>query len=276
MTHRTVPHPFAAFHQQLQANLTRARNLGDSPAQALARASAAAHARNDQAELQRLADRFSRLVEAGDPEAAAMYREHQTGALGDDPLAEGACDWPDALAEPGRVLTVPPNAPVLGWRMWAVHDDRLVAPFLTEKWGLGPDTPGVTWQPARNTATTRWCNQHRPPRSGPTHTKTGKGRNHRPQPAHPTGSCRCGIRIVQSLTVLHAFADHMVPTLGVPAAYAQVAVWGRVASFAPEDDWTHTARAQHARIVSDLHVHSDYQHVSDRLGQRYGRQTRDW
>jgi|SRR5680860_193742 len=52
---------------------------------------------------------FQRLLAAGDPEAVALYRQHQERSLGPDPLAEGACAWPEELAKPGVVLVVPPG-----------------------------------------------------------------------------------------------------------------------------------------------------------------------
>ncbi len=59
---------------------------------------------------------------------------------------------------------------------------------------------------------------------------------------------------MQSLTVLQAFADNQRPRIGPPAAVAQVEVFGRAAGYAPDDDWCHTLRAEHARIVGALHV----------------------
>ncbi len=59
---------------------------------------------------------------------------------------------------------------------------------------------------------------------------------------------------MQSLTVLRAFAKHQRPRIGPPAAVAQVEVFGRVAGYAPDDDWQYTLRAEHARIIGPLYL----------------------
>lgn len=93
--------------------------------------------------MERVSKRFQQLLAAGDPDAVALYREHQAASLGSDPLAEDACEWPAELSEPGTVLDVPADAPILGWRMWAVHGSYLAAPFVTAAWNVGHKTPGV-------------------------------------------------------------------------------------------------------------------------------------
>src|SRR5680860_1375887 len=94
---------------------------------------------------------FQRLLTAGDPEAVALYRQHQERSLGPDPLAEGACDWPPELAEPGTVLDVPREVPLYGWRMWRVSGSRLVAPVLTRDSPFSRacelKAPGMEWRP---------------------------------------------------------------------------------------------------------------------------------
>lgn len=240
----TMPDPFANFRE--------------SPMQRLGRLSSQAEARGDQKRLQELADEFVQLLLAGDPEAQAVYRQHQNDALGEDPLAEGAFEWPDELGEPGNVITVPESEPLHGWRMWAIDGSTLVAPFLTAKWQLDKDHSGVAWRHGVNTTTDLWCSQD--------HGRAPTGRK----------GCLCGIRATQSKTVLDVFAAHMMPTLGQPAAYAEVEFWGVTAAYADIDDWRYTARAEHARIVSDLHVFSDYQPISDDLGKRYGVDVVDW
>ena len=196
---------------------------------------------------------FQRLLAAGDPVAARIYRQHQTDALGPEPLAEGACEWPAALAKPGTVLDVPREDPILGWRMWRVSGSRLVAPFLTRDSPFSEahdlKAPGMEWRAGVNKVSTKRC-----PQAG----------------AHPRGDCRCGIRGMRSRTILDRFAEEMADRLGPPGAVAQVAVWGRVAAYAPDDDWRHTLRAQYARIVSPLELAAAHEHQRRALERRYG------
>lgn len=212
------------------------------------------------AELLRLKDEFHHHLAADDPEAVAMFEEVQREAIGPDPMAEGACDWPDELAvRRGPVLEVPLSAPLYGWRMWHVDGDRLTAPFLAGKWRLDRKAPGVEWARGVNKTTAKHCRGNRPPKKG-----------QRPA-VHPTARCRCGIRVVQSLTVLRAFAEETgYWTSGVPAAIARVSFWGRVAPWAPDDDWRFTARAQHVAIVGDLTLPPDLEHLRPGLVRRYG------
>ncbi len=59
----------------------------------------------------------------------------------------------------------------------------------------------------------------------------------------------CGVCGVQSLSVLKGFAENQRPWIGPSAAVAQVEVFGRVAGYAPDDDWQYTLRAEQARII---------------------------
>lgn len=196
---------------------------------------------------------FQRLLTAGDSEAVAIYREWQDRALGADPLAEGACEWPAELAEPGTVLDVPAEAPLRGWRMWRVSGSRLVAPFLTRDSPFNVaqrlKAPGMEWRPGLNKTANAQC------------AMAG---------AHPRRDCRCGIRAVQSRTVLARFAEEMRERLGPPEAVAQVAVWGRVAAFSPDDDWRHTLRAQYARIDGPLELAPEHAQDQADLARHYG------
>ncbi len=151
-------------------------------------------------------------------------------------LAVGGCEWPDTLTS-GQVLHVAETEPLRGWRMWSVaqtpRGPRLVAPYLTAVYRADPATPGVSWAPGTNTNSTYGCL-----RKGPA--------------PHPRGNCRCGLRAVQSLSVLRGFEANQRNRIGRPAAVAQVEVFGRVAGYAPDDDWCHTLRAEKARIVGAL------------------------
>ncbi len=188
------------------------------------------------------------------PLTRELYQLLQTSYVGPDPLAVGTCEWPDALTS-GQVIHVAESEPLLGWRMWSVAETRdgprLVAPFLTAVYSADPDTPGVSWRPGVNFNST----YGRPRRKGPA--------------LHPRGNCRCGIRAVQSLSVLKGFAENQRPRIGRPAAVAQVEVFGRVADYAPDDDWCHTLRAEQARIVGALHVRPGV--AADDLSEHYAR-----
>ncbi len=186
------------------------------------------------------------------PLARSVYQALQARYVGPDPLAVGGCEWPETLTS-GQVLHVAESEPLLGWRMWLVaqtqRGPRLIAPFLTAVYGAHPSTPGVSWAPGTNTNSTYGCQ-----RKGPA--------------PHPRGNCRCGIRAVQSLSVLRGFVANQRARIGRPAAVAQVEVFGRVAGYAPDDDWSHTLRAEQARIVGALHVRPGV--AGDDLSERYG------
>jgi hypothetical protein len=66
------------------------------------------------------------------------------------------------------------------------------------------------------------------------------------------------------------FAEQMEERLGAPGAIAQVAVWGRVASYRADDDWRHTLRAQYAQITGPLYLHTDHADLAEALAKRYG------
>jgi hypothetical protein len=187
----------------------------------------------------------------GDPAALAIYHDFQDNLIGPDPLAEGAHDWPAWSDLPS---TLAPVRPLRGWRCWAVvvttDGPRLCAPFLTGVHHATPDTPGVTWRPGVNRNSTFGCKVH-----------TGR---------HPQPACRCGIRVVQSLTVLKAFARNQEPRIGPLVAYAEVDVWGRVAPFAPDDDWKRTIRAELAEISGPLHLAPSHAMYADALAEHYG------
>ncbi len=120
---------------------------------------------------------------------------------------------------------------------------------LTAVYRPAPSTPGVTWAPGTNRNSTHGCQ-----RKGPA--------------PHPRGNCRCGIRAVQSLSVLRGFVANQRARVGRPAAVAQVEVFGRVAGYAPDDDWCHTLRAEQARIIGPLYLRSGL--PASQLGQAYG------
>ena len=186
----------------------------------------------------------------GDPEALAIYHDFQDSLIGPDPLAEGAHAWPAWSDLPN---TLSPVRPLRGWRMWAVvvttDGPRLVAPFLTGVYHATPATPGVMWVPGINRNSTYGC-------------KIRSGR-------HPQVGCRCGIRVVQSLTVLKAFARNQEPRIGPLVAYAEVDVWGRVAPFAPDDDWKRTIRVELAEISGPLHLAPALAMYADALAAYY-------
>jgi 8-oxo-dGTP pyrophosphatase MutT (NUDIX family) len=139
--------------------------------------------------------------------------------------------------------------------MWAVLDTddgpRLCAPFITAVHGESPDVDGLTWAPGRNTSSTIGCPK-------------------RDHGTHPLVNCRCGIRVVQSRTVLRAFATDQAPRIGPLVAYAEVEVWGKVAPFAPDDDWRYTVRAEHAQIVGPLRLDYTLAAHADALAAHYG------
>jgi hypothetical protein len=90
---------------------------------------------------------------------------------------------------------------------------------------------------------------------------------HRLHERHPLIDCNCGIRVVQSLAFLQAYATWRHWPL---TAYAEVDVWGKVAPPVPDDDWRHTIRAEFARIVGPLHLAPSHTALADALARHYG------
>ena len=129
-------------------------------------------------------------------------------------------------------------------RLGSVALDQLT-PRRIEAW-----VSELMWVPGINRNSTYGCKVH-----------TGR---------HPQAACRCGIRVVQSLTVLKAFATNQEPRIGPLAAYAEVDVWGRVAPFAPDDDWRFTLRAELAEITGPLHLAPSHAMYADALAEHYG------
>jgi len=195
------------------------------------------------------------LLHALDPATLKVYEQYQDDRIGSDPLLEGAHQWPAWTAT--EAPTRRADRPLRGWRMWAIADTnngpRLVSPFITACHGAAHDLEGagLTWHPGRNINSTYGC------------AKAHDGH-------HPLVDCRCGLRVVRSLTVLRAFARNQEHRIGPMIAWAEVVVWGKVAPFAPDDDWQHTLRAEHAAITGPLHL--DYTHAghADALAAHYG------
>lgn len=162
----------------------------------------------------------------------AQYQEHQRRLIGPNPLADGAQDWPDWTATETRELSR--EDALSGWRMWSLIDGQLCAPFLAEQYRRI-----ITWLPGVNTNDTAFC-----PSSNT---------------RHPTNdcSCSCGVRVVQSQTVLRAYARGAAagsPVAQPMTAWGEVAIWGHVAPLIPTEDWIHTIRAEYAQITDTLHV----------------------
>ncbi len=224
----TVPPWFALQVHALQQQMPALQRLpaGANKADLVAGAIAGEHLRRSA---------FARMV----------YLRLQARCIGPDPLAVGGCEWPPTLTS-GEVIRVAETNPLRGWRMWGVAETpdgpRLVAPYLSAVYGADPATPGVSWASGTNTNSTYGC------------LNSTYGCLRTGSEPHPQGACRCGIRAVQSLTVLRAFVKNQRPRIGPPAAVAQVEVFGRVAGYAPDDDWQYTLRAGQARIVGALHV----------------------
>jgi hypothetical protein len=61
----------------------------------------------------------------------------------------------------------------------------------------------------------------------------------------------------------------MEDRLGAPGAIAQVAVWGRVASYRADDDWRRTLRAQYAEIIGPLELAPEHEPQRTALERRY-------
>ena len=176
----------------------------------------------------------------------AAYYRFQDKLIGPDPLAAGAHDWPAWSDFPNSLS---PLRPLTGWRYWAVvvttDGARLGAPFVT----------GLTWLPGIN-------------RSSSTRCEVRHGRH--PMPSTRKDPCNCGIRIVQSLTVLRAFATNYAPRVGPLVAFAECNVWGRVAPFAPDDEWRYTLRAEFAEIAGPLHLAPALAMYAAELAEHYG------
>lgn len=240
-----------------------------SPMELLTEAAAIAEARNDEDALEQISHEIVALLAEDDPEAVAVYEQHQAQQIGPDPLAKGGQDWPDALGvRRGPTIAVSPRSPLHGWRGWQVDGDRLLAPFNTVKGGLPADAPGITWKRGTNTNSTARCGHVQVAEERRLHSR-GK-RKRKPPPVHPRAGCRCGIRVVQSLTVLERFAEQTVDIMGDDLAFARVAFWGRVAPWAPDDDWAYTARAQYAAIVGDFTLPDHLEQLRPGLVARYG------
>ena len=96
------------------------------------------------------------------------------------------------------------DRPLRGWRMWSVLDTgngpRLCPQFVH---GENVNLEELAWAPGRNTSSTIGCPQ-------------------RDHGAHPLIDCRCGLRVMQSLTALRAFADYEEQRFGPIIAWAQV------------------------------------------------------
>jgi 8-oxo-dGTP pyrophosphatase MutT (NUDIX family) len=200
----------------------------------------------------------------------AVDHRSQDNLIGPDPMAEGAQDWPAWTATEARTRRA--DRPLRGWRMWAVIDQddepRLCAPFVAgfragqtsasfvanTPSGFHDPEPRLIWAPGRNTNSTIGCGER------------GHGKH------HPLVSwdCGCGIRVVQSLTVLRALATSQTPRIGTNVAFAEVDIWGKVAPFAPGNDWHYTLRAEHARIVGPLHLDRTLAGHADALAEHYG------
>jgi hypothetical protein len=182
-------------------------------------------------------------LQAGDPEAVALWEAAQHVMLGAAPLAGRSHCWPDELAgvRAGTgLVTVDATSPIAGWRVFRVANGRLVSPFLDP--APAADRALAQWKRGTNSATTRWCNSS--------------------TTAHPAPTCSCGIRVVQSLLVAKAIARHLYVSTGHRiGAVAEVHVWGRVAGPAFPVDWRYTARGRFARLAGPIHLaraHASY------------------
>ncbi len=84
---------------------------------------------------------------------------------------------------------------------------------------------------------------------------------------HPRGNCRCGIRAVQSLSVLRGFEANQRARIGRPAAVALVEVFGRVARLRTRRRLVlHPARrAPGSAAVSDTRTELARQAVQQRV-----------
>lgn len=213
---------------------------------------------------------YKRLLEQGDPDAHACYAAHQRSVFGPDPLADGAHEWPAELTDstPGQgIVEVPADAPLTGWRMWFLSDDGdLVAPYLaTVTWRGDLNVPGVRWQPGVNENSTHTC-------------LADRERKGQPAPEHhpDVAPCGCGIRAVQSLTVMRAYAESNVGGMGLPSAIAEIDVWGRIAGPSYADDWGYTLRAQYGRLLGMLLLHRRHEAQAQQVAERYGVEVALW
>jgi 8-oxo-dGTP diphosphatase len=201
-----------------------------------------------------LAVYFRELIRAQD-------HRPQDNLIGPDPMAEGAQDWPAWTATEARTRRA--GRPVRGWHWWTVvidQDDepRLCAPFVgefhAERREFRDLEPEMIWAPGRNTSSSIGCDER------------GSGER------HPLVSydCQCGLRAMQSLTVLRAYSTLWKNRLGPILAFAEVDVWGKVAPFALASEWRYTIRAEHARIVGPLHLDRTLAEYADALAEHYG------
>lgn len=238
------------------------KHAADEPLAKLLRAGLDAHdwrAKQCLVNADLLPEYFSYLI--GHPESPAfptaqeIYTRYQLEACGGEPLAEGAQQWPEQLADHTSILDVSPDKPVRGWRMWSLQEGYLVAPFgIMMRDEGGRDAPGVTWAPGLKVNGVDYC------REG----ESGE--------VHPILECRCGLRAMQSVTVLRAFTDHCITSevMEPPDAIGEVDMWGRVAGWAPGADWHFTARAQYAQPVGRLHLKPEHEPQRADLEKRYG------
>lgn len=204
----------------------------------------------------------------GHAEALQAHAGFVEERVGFPPLADGGKDWPDGLNEPGylhgQVWDIPQSAPLTGWRVWDVQDGRLVAPFVSKRWDHDPAATGATWLPGVNRNDETRCQEVEETR-------------------HPWAGCRCGLRAMQSLTVLHAYVDEQVQAgvrgIGaplVPSAVAEVAFWGRVtAGAAPPWDWPWTARAEKAELVGPIYLSPEVEGQGPAIEETYRTPTSD-
>ncbi|MEH3068317.1 MAG: hypothetical protein PGN15_09790 [Aeromicrobium erythreum] len=212
-----------------------------------ARGNAAAMRVQSRADLQ---EWLQTLLLDEDPSALAFYEAEALKALGEGPLDERPHDWPVELGSTyGRIEIEQPG--IRGWRMWAVQDGALFAPFLTAGRFL-PRNEDARWRRGINTSTHRYCS---PETVG--------------HPAAQSG-CVCGIRAMQSLTALGRFSDNMRFNARTAPAIAEVRLWGRVAGPAIGDDWPFTARGEHAQIEGPIYIPTSLADTADDLRSRYG------
>mgnify|MGYP001339113192 CR=1 FL=1 len=168
-----------------------------------------------------------------DPAARERYRGYQDALIG-DPREHGWRDWPTFTGNP-----IPKADAVHGWRVFGVvgigrDRSRLVAPYRPD-W----EYPPARWLPGTNTSRREVCRADV---------------KHHPSAA---GFCRCGFRMVQSLSVMEAFLGNQAHRFSTLLAIAEVQAWGRVAPYAPDDDWQYTARAERMRIIGPLYMQLD-------------------
>lgn len=180
------------------------------------------------------------------PDQKARFHDVQSRHIGSDAMAEGPQDWPTWSDMP-RLLS--PRNPLAGWRFWAVtvtpNGARIAPPWTLER----------AWLPGINRSTPASCRCHH-------------GRH--PMPFTPKDDCRCGIRLMQSLTALRAYARYWENQVGPMAAYAVCNAWGHIAPGVPDDDWQYTLRAEYVEIAGPLYVAPDNAQHADALAEHYG------